>query len=176
MPNTKQIRMEDMSVAYLTALCAANGYNIYTSNHDNEGVDRTISCKDFPAEGCLIKSARIDIQLKSSSSPDIIWRNDDGSLSYRLEVKNYESLRDVNRAIPLILVVLYMHNDENLWIEHNIDFLKITRCAYWISLRGWKPTKLRERISITIPAENLLTKESLKEIMIKVAKGEGPNL
>ena len=69
-----------------------------------------------------------------------------------------------------------MHNDENLWIEHNIDFLKITRCAYWISLRGWKPTKLRERISITIPAENLLTKESLKEIMIKVAKGEGPNL
>lgn len=172
MPNTKQIKMEDMSVAYLTALCAANGYNIYTSDHDNEGVDRTISCKGYPAEGCIIKSARIDIQLKSSASPDIIKRNDDGSLTYRLEVKNYESLRDEHRATPLILVVLFMHDDENLWIENNIDYLKITRCAYWISLRGRKPTELKERISITIPAGNQLTKESLKKIMIKVAKGE----
>lgn len=172
MPNTKQIKMEDMSVAYLTALCAANGYNIYTSSHDNEGVDRTISCKGYPAEECKIKSAKIDVQLKSSSSPEIIKRNDDDSLSYRLEVKNYESLRDVHRATPLILVVLYMHDDEDLWIENNIDFLKITRCAYWISLRGSEPTKKKERIKITIPAENRLTKESLKELMIKVAKGE----
>ena len=39
MPNQKSLRMEDMSEAFLRALCAANGYSISITNHDNDGLD-----------------------------------------------------------------------------------------------------------------------------------------
>ena len=56
MPNSIQIRQEDMSIAYLTALCAANGYTLMKEEHDNDGVDRTIKCKGKPDEACVRKS------------------------------------------------------------------------------------------------------------------------
>lgn len=74
--------------------------------------------------------------------------------------------------IPLILVVFQMHNDENLWIEQTSDWLKITKCAYWISLKGQPDTNNTSTINIEIPAENILTKESLKGIMLRISKQE----
>ena len=38
-PNQKSVRMEDMSDAFLRALCAANGYSISITYHDNDGLD-----------------------------------------------------------------------------------------------------------------------------------------
>ena len=47
MPNTQQLRMEDMSVAYVRALCAVNGYSIGSVEHDNDGYDITIISYDI---------------------------------------------------------------------------------------------------------------------------------
>ena len=171
MPNPIQIRQEDMSVAYLTALCAANGYTLMTEEHDNDGVDRTIKCKGKPDETCLRKSPKLDVQLKSCFS-DNIRINPDGSISYALEAKNYNILVDSKRITPIILVVLHMNEDENLWIEQTPDYLKITKCAYWISLVGQPLTENTSTKTITIPASNILSKEALKDIMIKVANNQ----
>lgn len=63
-----------------------------------------------------------------------------------------------------------MPSDEKDWIEQNIDWLKIKKCAYWISLKGRNDTDNKETVSIDLPAGNMLTKESLKDIMVKISK------
>ena len=146
MPNQQSLRMEDMSEAYLRALCAANGYSIDRGDHDNDGVDVTIKCKGKVDNDSIYYSPSLDIQLKASFSR--IQEHEDGSITYPLEVKNYKSLIDSHRMIPLILVVFQMHNDENLWIEQTSDWLKITKCAYWISLKGQPDTNNTSTINI----------------------------
>ena len=47
MPNTLQESMEDVSFAYMQALCAYNGYTISKAERDNDGVDATIKCKGY---------------------------------------------------------------------------------------------------------------------------------
>lgn len=170
MPNTQQLRMEDMSEAYLRALCAANGYTIDKRGHDNDGVDVGLICSDKVADDSVLESTELKIQLKSSYAN--ITPHEDGSITYKLEVKNYKSLISTKRMIPLILVVFHMPREEAQWIEQTTDWLKIKKCAYWVSLKGRADTDNIESISIRIPAENLLTKDSLKEIMRKISRME----
>lgn len=168
MPNQKSLMMEDMSVAFVQALCAANGYSISKCNHDNDGWDLSIECKGKPAEDSIMYSPAIQVQLKSSYSK--IRENEDGSISYSLEVKNYKTLIENNRMIPQILVVFYMPQEEEHWIEQTPDWLKIKKCAFWISLRGLTDTDNKESITITLPSDHLLTKDTLKDIMVRTSK------
>ena len=171
MPNTQQLKMEDMSEAYLRALCAANGFSIDRSNHDNDGYDVEISGKGYlDSDSSILYSPKLDVQLKSSYSN--ITLHNDGSITYSLNVKNYKALIQTTRMIPLILVVFHMHRDESLWLEHTTDWLKITKCAYWISLKGREEIENKSTININIPSENILTKETLMDIMIKISKQE----
>ena len=170
MPNSEQLRMEDMSEAYLRALCAANGYTIEKREHDNDGVDIGLVCSDKVADDSKLLSTELRIQLKSSYAN--ITAHDDGSITYKLEVKNYKSLISTSRMVPLILVVFHMPREEAQWLEQTTDWLKIKKCAYWISLKGRDDTDNTEKISVRIPSENLLTKDSLREIMHKISKEE----
>ena len=167
MPNIEQLRMEDMSVAYVRALCAVNGYSIGRVDHDNDGYDITIHCSGCPEDNCKRHSPTIQVQLKSSYAK--IRSNNDGSISYALEVGNYNSLIDDKRINPLILIVLHMHANIDQWIEQTTDYLKITKCAYWKSLKGEQPTDNVETVSVRFTSNDLLTPETLKDIMIKVA-------
>lgn len=85
MPNQKSLRMEDMSEAFVRALCAVHGYSIVKCNHDNDGVDLGIRCKRKPCEESVILSPEIEVQLKSTHSK--ITELNDGSINYSLEVK-----------------------------------------------------------------------------------------
>lgn len=170
MPNAESIRMEDVSEAYVRALCAVNGYSITKSNHDNDGYDIVIECKGQVASDSLRYSPMVQVQLKASYAK--ITEHPDGSITYPLEVKNYRWLIDPKRMIPIILVVFRMHQNDSLWVEHTNDWLKITKCAYWISLRGRSDTQNTSTINVTIPATNILTQDSLKDIMLKISKEE----
>lgn len=163
------MKMEDMSEAYVRALCACNGFSVDRPNRDNDGYDIVVGCTNFVCENSKVRSPYIHVQLKSSYSN--ITVNQDNSISYKLEVKNYNQLIS-NRAIPLILIVFHMYENENSWIEQTADWLKITKCAYWISLKNAQATENKTSITIKIPGENLLTKESLFEIMRKVSMEE----
>lgn len=170
MPNAESIRMEDVSEAYVRALCAVNGYSITKSNHDNDGYDIEVECKGQVASDSLRYSPMVQMQLKASYAK--IKEHPDGSITYPLEVKNYKWLIEPRRMTPMILVVFSMHQDRGLWVQHTNDYLKITKRAYWISLRGRADTQNAGTINITIPATNILTQDSLREIMLKISKGE----
>ena len=168
MPNTQQSKMEDMSEAYLRALCAANGFSLDRYSHDNDGADVLITCKHQVSPDSKIFSTKLDIQLKSSYSKIIC--HEDGSITFPLEVKNYNTLIQSNRLIPQILVVFHMYEDESLWLEHTENWLKITKCAYWINLSGKKETENKTTININIPAQNILNQRSLFDIMNRISK------
>lgn len=168
MPNQRSLRQEDLCESYVRALCAVNGYSVMKENHDNDGVDITIKCKDKPDPTCARSSPKLDVQLKSCYS-DHIQLHEDGSVSYDLEVDNYKQLIDVTRMTPLILVVLHMHANEELWVEQTIDYLKITKCAYWISLKGREDTNNSGTIRIHIPADNVFSEQTLKDLLTKIA-------
>ena len=86
MPNTLQESMEDVSFAYMQGICAYNGYTISKVERDNDGIDATIKCKGYPAEGCLRYSPTLDIQLKASYVK--LKRKKNGDLTFILETKN----------------------------------------------------------------------------------------
>lgn len=170
MPNPLQTRMEDMSIAYLQAICAKNGYEIWNAKHDNDCVDCQVSCNGFPLDdpACIMCSPIVSVQLKASYAGVQILPT--GDVQYDIPVRNYNYLVSTNRTIPYILILLVMHQNENLWIEHNIDYLKLTKCAYWACLKGQEPTRNRATQRIVIPSTNVLTPDSLKEIMVKISK------
>lgn len=172
MPNPLQTRMEDMSFAYLQAICAKNGYDIATTPHDNDCVDCTIICNGYPIENADKKhtmcSPKVDVQLKASFSGIVLLEN--GDIQYDIPSRNYNYLVNSQRFIPYILVLLVMHRDEELWIEQTVDWLKITKCAYWISLKGQEPTENKSSKRIVIPCANVLTADALKEMMVKISK------
>lgn len=171
MPNSKDLRMEHMSEAFLKALCAVNGYTMTKPSDDNDGVDQIISCKDWPTDDhTTMHSPKFEVQLKSSYSA--FKRKGNGQLTYKLRAKNYNDLVVENRATPLILIILYMYDNIDSWTEQTIDFLKIKKCAYWINLQGEEPTDNVQAKTIEINELQLLTKESLKELMIRASKRE----
>lgn len=170
MPNPIQLRMEHMSIAYVEALSAYHGYSVTKPPVDNEGVDLYISCKDRVVKDSLLLSVQLNVQMKSSFSS--ITYDSNGDVHYPLEVKNYNLLTETMLANPTILILFEMHDVESNWIEHNPDFLKITKCAYWASLKGQEKTENKGTKTIVIPKENILTPDALKSLMIKISKCE----
>lgn len=176
MGNTQQERMEDISIAYVSAVAASNGYSVNSVKRDNDGVDMQLSCKGKPHLTSIRHSPQLDIQLKSSYSSSRIKFDNNGDVLYSLEAKNYNSLIDECRCNPLILVLLHLPEEETTWIEHTNQYLKLQKCAYWISLRGKPETRNKSSITIKIPCSNIFSPASLKEIMIKIGEGEEDQL
>lgn len=171
MPNPKNLRMEHMSEAFLEALCAMNGYTMTKTKQDNEGVDVTISCKEYATDDNTgLFNPKFDVQLKSTYSS--IERREGGRLVYNLRAKNYNDLVKPDRATPLILILLEMFEDEDDWTEQTDEFLKITRRAYWLNLVGETPTNNKMKKTVNLIETQLLTADSLKELMIRAARRE----
>lgn len=172
MGNSKQERMEDISIAYVSAITAQNGYSFEIVRRDNDGVDARITCKGKPTENAIFESPQLEIQLKSSFSRQNIRVDEEGNLQYNLEVKNYNKLISTKRYIPLILVVLHMPENEDLWVVHTNEYLQLQKCAYWICLRGAEETTNKERINICIPKTNTFSPQALKDIIQQIGEGK----
>lgn len=167
MPNIETLAREDMSIAYLQAICACNGYSLEDVKHDNYGVDCHVVCKGKPDPSSLKNDSMINVQLKSSGSRITI--DSAGDLHYPLEKKNYESLRDTDSFIPKILVLLHMNQLKADWIDQNNERLEIRKGAYWYSLKGMPAVSNETSVTITVPSGNLLTPEALKDLMVKAS-------
>lgn len=167
MPNIETLSREDMSVAYLQAICACNGYSLEDVKHDNYGVDCHVVCKGKAGPSSLKNDSMIHIQLKSSGSK--ISVDTAGNLNYPLEMKNYENLRDTDSFIPKILVLLHMNLLKTDWIDQNKDRLEIRKGAYWYNLKGMPAVSNKSSVTITVPSGNLLTPEALKDLMVKAS-------
>jgi hypothetical protein len=163
---TRQQVQEDLSLAYLRAVVAKLGMTYDTPIRDF-GIDGTIS-RISRKNGRLVPSGiRLDVQLKSSTNAAV------GSdhVSYELDVRAYEILRDDTAEIPRVLVLLILPRDEREWIDQDEDRLIMRKCAYWMSLRGYPETPNDKSVTIRIPRRNLFSVQNLQDIMDKINQG-----
>ena len=140
---------QQLSVAYVHAVAAKAGYACQVITVDDDSIDVMIAARGTVHQTAVLKSPRIEIQLKATatdvSKPDHIV--------FKLPVKNYEDLRQ-ETALPRILVVLMLPPKQSDWLDVNEDQLVLRRCAYWKSLWDLPPTKNKKTVTIQIPRSN----------------------
>lgn len=169
-PMDLNTRKEEFSYAYIHAIASIAGFVVDVNRRamDSAGLDLTIV---VPGELEFKAFPRLNIQVKCTADIDIV---SDESVSFPLPVRNYNILRSLNSASPLLLVVMLVPTDIEEWSEvSNLDTLTILRkCAYWISLKGMQETLNTSTVTINIPRQNLLDPTALVQLMKKVARGE----
>ena len=135
-------------------------YTIYTSNPE----EPIISTPEGKNDGEI---GRLTAQVKCTSQ----IRFDKGDcLVYPLPTKNYNEL--IKRSLdPRILILILVPDNVDKWIDVSSASQEtlIRKCGYWKSLEGFPNTENKSTINVEIYKENILTPESLIQI-IETAK------
>ena len=153
---------EGLSLVYTKALAVRAGYLVSVPEPDRDSIDLRIQA------GGAHRPA-LDLQLKATTS---IGEPCDGSLSFRLSIKNYDDLR-IETQTPRLLVVLELPNDDARWMTVTMEELILRRRAYWLNLqRDHGEITDRETVTVHIPKQNVLDVETLRELMERSRAGE----
>jgi hypothetical protein len=157
-------KKEEFSYAYIHALTASFGYIIIRSDRamDNRGFD----CEIIGDEVEGVGAPRLMVQIKCTT-PKYFEEFED-FYKYDLKVKNYNKLRQrsIDRSI-LIIVIVPEESEEWIKVSNNQTILQ--KNAYYISLEGSPETSNTKTIKISIPKVNLLTQESLRQLLSNVS-------
>lgn len=153
---TDNYRKSELSFACLSAICAVAGYTCQRGpDPDLDSIDAIVKAGGFARP-------QIDVQLKSTSAPDL--KGD--VLHFRLSRKNYNDLVGP-RQNPAILAVLELPSDPAEWLNCDAERLILRRRLWWISLEGNPPLQAGSR-TVRIPQSQFLTPDSLKDLIADV--------
>jgi hypothetical protein len=160
------LQQEKFSYAYLEAITTAAGYELLLKGRamDNAGIDLSI---EVPGQLGRTLSPKLDAQVKCTMDQSFI-RGD--SIYYPLDVRNYERLRHPNPSCPQFLFIMLVPPDRDDWIVVSEERSILKKCAFWLSLKGMESTSNTQTITVRIPRNNLLTPQSLQDIMFKIAE------
>ena len=164
----------ELSYAYLHAVASHAGMacKCATRLADNNGIDADlVGWGPFPNGGYLTE-VDLKIQLKATIKNPA----DDGTyLSYWLDkLSRYDDLRAETVSIPRLLVVLFLPEDREDWIEHSSEALTLKKCAYWVSLRGAPDSQNESGVTIKIPKEQAFSTSSLQNIASRLSRHDFP--
>ena len=162
---------EDISVSYISALCAYAGIAYDIIGHDEDGTDGMLQ-KRISLEGDRKREAVLRIQLKCTSSPSQYTDHGD-VITYKLKTKSYNDLC-LPSTTPIILGLLVLPEEEELWLNWTKEELLIRGCMYWAEFSGGIESTNDGTVSVKIPKKNIINVESLQEILTLVAKEEWP--
>ena len=172
---TQQNIEAELSYAYLHAVASRGGFSCtYSDRHlDDAGVDAVIREDGRKlATDSQLTSLELHVQLKATFQKPI---EQDGRFSYSLTVPRYDRLRTPRVNSPRILVVLYLPPNAEDWLRHSEDGLIAKRCAYWVSLRNAPESANPAHQTVYIPRSQMLSVESLTEIMTRSSRREEIN-
>ncbi len=161
--------MEAFSAAYARAIVASAGFNVYRYDIDDDSIDLGVAARGTNG---TVRSPRLEIQLKCTARLPETKR--DSQFSFPLKRKNYDDLRDPNRQVPTILVVVRVPADATEWVEQTTDSVILRHTAHWKSLRGLEATTNRQSVNIGVPASQILSPLALTQIMGRLSKGGLP--
>lgn len=159
------VQQEEFSYAFISTIVSAAGYALQPPTRliDNEGIDITITA---PGEIGTVQSPRFDAQVKCTTNSSLIKAK---QIHYPLPVRNYDRLIHPNPASPQLLIVVFIPKQLLSWVETTEDQTTLQKSAYWTSLKGRPKTANLDKTTVHIPRENLLTPQSLRNIMQQIA-------
>ncbi|HEV3342960.1 MAG TPA: DUF4365 domain-containing protein [Pirellulales bacterium] len=121
---------QQLSIAYLHAVASAAGFALQGPGVDDDSVDRTVVARGWVHRKSVLRSPKIDVQLKSVSRGPL--EPGEQAFVFRLSKKNYDELR--HRAlVPRLLVVMLPPADARLWIEQDGERMLSRHAAYYVS-------------------------------------------
>lgn len=159
------LRKEDLSLSYLSAVCAYKGIAVELQRHDEDSIDVIIK-KTIKRNSGNDFVTLLSVQLKATSQ---ILVESNGGFSYPLPIKNYNDLRK-DSAVPMMLCVLRLPNSEAEWVAHSVKELILRNCMYWCDLAKLPNVDNTTNVSVHISLENSLTPEKVLELMQRVAE------
>lgn len=162
---TKQHTQECLTRAFIHALTGGAGVNCSLGAFFDYGFDgqfKPVIVRGTGARERRVESGfHLDFQLKSTT----LWEFENDHVVYDLEAKTYNDFvtRDPD-ATGAILILLCLPEDEVEWANFTEDHLALRHCCYWAKLNG-DPTDNANTKRVRIPRTNLLTVDSLKQIL-----------
>ena len=133
---TIQNKEAELSYAYLHAVCSKAGFSCKQGDrHDDaDGIDAIITYRG-DLDYTYLKKIPLNVQLKATIKKPI---EKDGCLSYFLKgVNRYDNLRKKDSPVYKVLVVLFLPDNPDEWLNISDDELIIKKAAYWINLYGY---------------------------------------
>lgn len=163
---TEKEQKQQLSIAYVHAVASRVGYACQVQIVDDDSVDVTLAAKGWIHQRSVVRSPRLELQLKATSQ-EVMKGN---QLAFRLPRKNYEELRQ-SGMIPRLLVVLLLPSEPKSWLEQTEDALILRRGAYWCSLRG-SPEVETKTVTVHLPRANLFSADQLRALMESASRKE----
>jgi hypothetical protein len=160
-------QQQQLSVAYLHAVASAARFACQAPAVDNDSVDRTIVARGWIHQGSLLRSPKIDVQLKSITRAAL--KAGESSFRFRLNKKNYNDLRH-RSMVPRLLVVLLLPHDPTQWIEQDDERLLSGYAAYYVSMSERPEAVQRSKVPVAINRKNLLSTENLRQLMVQASQ------
>lgn len=164
-------RKEDISISYISALCAYGGIAYDTIRHDDDSTDGTLR-KRISLDNNRRFDAELRIQLKCTSSTSQYADKDD-SLTYKLKAKNYNDLC-LESTTPIILGLLVLPEEEATWLSWTSEELLIRGTMYWAEFSSQDITNNSGTVNVKIDKKNVINVDTLNEILEKIAREEWP--
>lgn len=159
---------EELSFAYTQAISAYAGMGCEQRRRDY-GIDGSINEIIYSKirKRHVESGYSIDFQLKATVNAKI----KDGIILYDLEVKNYRDLIDVNTGKARILILYCLPREKKEWLDILEDEIKLRKCAYWCSLKGFPDVLNKRRVRIKFPESQKFTPDELTRLMHLVKGG-----
>jgi hypothetical protein len=158
---------QQLSVAYLHAVASAAGFASQATAVDNDSVDRTLVARGWLHGKALLRSPKIDVQLKSLTREPL--KEHKTALTFRLNRKNYDELRQ-RFQVPRLLVVLLLPRQREQWVEQDHERLISRYAAYYVSLAGMGDSPHKGKVSVELPRRNLFSVHALRRLMEQAAR------
>lgn len=160
-------RQEEFSLAFLHAITASAGYSFEYTRVDMDAIDVNIMQRIDGEQIPHFEMLRVQIKCTYSHRPN------NGFISYPLKVDAYNKLRQ-RCTNPRILMVVYVPESIDSWIQINTDCLTLYHSAYWLSLLNYPVTNNQETVTVKVPTSQKLTSVELSRIMTNLARGTLP--
>ena len=171
---TKQDVESELSYAYLHAVAgkAAMSCKLGNRHDDGAGVDAEVIYRGATPHAYL-RQVQLDVQMKATiKSPG----NDPNFMTYFFQgTKRYDKLRTNDSAHYKIIVVLFLPNNPNDWLNCSPNDLILKNAAYWTCLYGAPASTNATGETINLPKANLLTPASLTGLVMQAAINTVPN-
>lgn len=162
----EKIGKEWISLAYLRAICAQAGLNIFELKFDN-GIDLDVGSSK-PINKVCSANTFISLQLKATKN----WAVDSNdNIKYDIPIKNYNQLR-VESVQAQYLILFTLPPEQNDWIKYQFEHdhehvVEVRHMAYYHSLKGLPKVSNNTKVRIHIPSKNKLTSLALRDLFIK---------
>lgn len=168
---TESHKKEGFSRAYVQAVAAAAGINISINGRGHDyGIDGSFHEVSIVQGKRVDSGITLDFQLKATCSP----KGDQDIIKFVLDADTHRSFskRGSNvRATPAILVVLFLPEVSQKWLELSEDNLILRHCCYWMAPSS-VPTDNVSSVTVEIPRCQRLTPDALDSLIRKISDGE----